>query len=288
MSNSEKIEPVVNNSAGAIVTLAELSYDEERELLRLERIVEQAFYKAGSALASIKSLKLYRGRYETFEQYCRDRFNYNRVYCYRLIEAAAVVENIGGKCCPMGNKELPQSSEMILPTSERQVRPLIGLLPQQQKQVWDKAVKLANNKVPSGRIVKEVKDSMYPSNVSELKVAKHLKLTPRALVEINAPWSSDAHGKYARICLAHKNKVEVWIRDLATMTMHKETFKYSEVEPVPFEKEPQLLEVRQRIAKLREKKLDPFEEDILMMLERPVSFSPIELEYLRQIEERYQ
>ncbi|MEH2255252.1 hypothetical protein [Nostoc sp.] len=44
----------------------------------------------------------------------------------------------------------------ILPTSERQVRPMTKLEPQQQYEVWLTAVEQAGGKMPTGRIVKDV------------------------------------------------------------------------------------------------------------------------------------
>ncbi|MFN6560482.1 MAG: hypothetical protein RMY28_011810 [Nostoc sp. ChiSLP01] len=50
--------------------------------------------------------------------------------------------------CPIGTQ--------ILPTSERQVRLLTKLEPQQQVKVWQRAVQEAGGKVPSARIVTDV------------------------------------------------------------------------------------------------------------------------------------
>nr|WP_322667304.1 hypothetical protein [Dendronalium sp. ChiSLP03b] len=52
------------------------------------------------------------------------------------------------KMCPIGTQ--------ILPTSERQVRSLTKLEPQQQQAVWQRAVQIAGGKVPSARIVTDV------------------------------------------------------------------------------------------------------------------------------------
>jgi hypothetical protein len=43
-----------------------------------------------------------------------------------------------------------------LPTAEGQVRPMTKLEPQEQQEVWLRAVELAGGKVPTGRIVKDV------------------------------------------------------------------------------------------------------------------------------------
>ncbi len=54
------------------------------------------------------------------------------------------------------NDEVDTIDVQILPTSERQVRPLTKLEPEQQREAWLKAVEEAGGRVPSGRLVKSV------------------------------------------------------------------------------------------------------------------------------------
>jgi hypothetical protein len=63
------------------------------------------------------------------------------------MDAAIVFDNLLKKCDPLDH---------ILPTSERQVRPMTKLEPLQQQEVWQQAVELAGGKVPTGKIVKDV------------------------------------------------------------------------------------------------------------------------------------
>ena len=129
-----------------IVTLEPLTHDEERERLHLERKVERAFYEAGMALMELRDRKLYRSSHNTFAEYCKDRFGFTKRSAYYLIDTVEIVDNL-------------QKSEPlvhIMPTSERQCRPLKSLNPSQQKEAWVKSVKLAKGKVPSSKIVKEV------------------------------------------------------------------------------------------------------------------------------------
>lgn len=63
------------------------------------------------------------------------------------MDAAVVFDNLMEKCDPLDH---------ILPTNERQVRPMTKLEPYQQQEVWVKAVKQAGGKVPPARIVKNV------------------------------------------------------------------------------------------------------------------------------------
>lgn len=64
-----------------------------RTLAELEAIIDaglQTFFEVGNALAEIRERRLYRDQYETFDVYCRERFNFNRQRASQLIKAAAV------------------------------------------------------------------------------------------------------------------------------------------------------------------------------------------------------
>lgn len=156
-----------------IEVLKDLTYDEQNDRLHLERKVERAFYEAGKALQELRERKLYRSTHKTFEEYCKDRFGFGRSRSCRLIDAVAVCDNLSySQMLPNGQQKdeletLPNGSQ-ILPSSERQVRPLIKLEPDQQREAWTKAVELAGGKVPSGRIVKDIvqriKEKVKPPN----------------------------------------------------------------------------------------------------------------------------
>jgi hypothetical protein len=173
-------EPLPEAVSVEIVT-DELTPEEERERLFLERQVERAFYQAGKALRELRDRRLYRSTHPTFEEYCQDRFGFGRHAANRLIAGASVVENlvtIGSQILPTNemvtigaqnqSEEMVtighqnQSGEMvtigtqILPTSERQVRPLTQLEPDQQREAWQQAVSEAGGKVPSSRLVKDI------------------------------------------------------------------------------------------------------------------------------------
>ena len=55
-------------------------------------------FAVGLALREIKESKLYRANFDTFEDFCRERFNLARNYAYRLMESAEI------KMLPIGNK----------------------------------------------------------------------------------------------------------------------------------------------------------------------------------------
>lgn len=145
-----------------IVNADELSYDEQQEREHLERQVERAFYEAGKGLRTLRDKKLYRSTHKTFEEYCRDRFGFERRQPYRLIEAANVVDNLLAMSLNRthGYDEDPMCPNwtQILPINECQVRPLTKLSSNQQQACWQEAVSSAGGKIPSGKIVKSIVD----------------------------------------------------------------------------------------------------------------------------------
>lgn len=127
-----------------------LTETEELELNTLEARVEQAFkafWEIGSVLEEIRDKRLYRSNYKTFSEYCQSRWRLARRTAYQFIEAAKVFENVR------------HGAQKILPTNERQVRPLTPLSPEKQQQVWDTVVETAPfGKITAAHVVRCVKE----------------------------------------------------------------------------------------------------------------------------------
>ncbi len=122
-----------------VEVVEELSPEEESDRQRLELKVERAFYESGKALVELRSRRLYRSTHKSFEEYCFERFGFQRAHSYRLIDAARVVDNLSSGCLQIGD---------ILPSSESQCRPLIKLEADEQRQIWQEAVEQVGGKVP--------------------------------------------------------------------------------------------------------------------------------------------
>ncbi len=150
----------------------ELTDEEARDRLHLERKVERAFYEAGKALLELRQRKLFRSTHSTFDDYVRERFGMQRAHSYRLMDAAVIVKNLEEKCLPLG--DIPSNSidssqmspigRQILPTNERQVRPLSKLNPDEQAEAWNEAVSQVGGKVPPARVVKNIVDQIRLGN----------------------------------------------------------------------------------------------------------------------------
>ncbi len=137
----------------AVEGLEELNPDEERERTRLEIKVDKAISEGWSALKLLRDRRLYRSTHKTFEEYARDRFGYNRAHAYRLISAAAVLENLSAT---QTTDEMSPKWRQKFPICESQCRELAKLPSLQQSVAWGKVLEVSNEKAPTAKVVKSV------------------------------------------------------------------------------------------------------------------------------------
>jgi hypothetical protein len=160
-----------------------LNIDESHELERCEVVIKQGlntFIEVGEALFIIRDKRLYRREFNTFEDYCQEKWALSKPYVNRIIAASQTFTNLA----PIG---------VILPNTESQVRPLTSLEPEIQKEVWKEVVKqseetrqpitaakvqsVVNDWKPVNEEIKEVKNEpMFAISTPEelLKKAKEV------------------------------------------------------------------------------------------------------------------
>ena len=130
------LEPAVLEPTELVPTL---TASEQEELDRCEKTISKgwnSFIEVGEALLKIRDAKLYRDSHERFEDYCREKLQYQKSQAYRLMDAARVVRLIS----PIGEVS---ADGVMHPTCEAQVRPLVGLKDHDIKTVWQKAAATA-------------------------------------------------------------------------------------------------------------------------------------------------
>ena len=137
--SSVTVEVVESNDNQALTDTDELTYEEERDLLHLERKVERAFYEAGKALKEIRDRKLYRTQHQTFETYVKERFSMKQSRSYQLMDAAIVVDNLLPK--------VPQFVEVSDPSIQK-VPPMVEVNDNLNKVTQSVEVSDGSNKVP--------------------------------------------------------------------------------------------------------------------------------------------
>jgi len=125
-------------------------------LSELENVIDaglKTFVDVGNALLEIRDSRLYREGWGTFEEYCQDRWGWQRNYANKMISAATVVNNLG-------------TIVPISPATESQTRPLTSLPPEAQRQAWQTAVETAPNGKVTAAHVKSVVDEMTGRTVA--------------------------------------------------------------------------------------------------------------------------
>lgn len=127
------------------VPTGKLSSAEFQRLVELEGVVERGmrtFVEVGTALLEIKDRHLYREKFATFEVYCHQRWGFGAHRAYQLIDASVVVQEMSTRV------DNP-------PTSERQVRPLVNLDPEERVDAWTRAQENAGDSQPTARQVQD-------------------------------------------------------------------------------------------------------------------------------------
>jgi hypothetical protein len=137
--------PVLLRNAAATTEsqLTPLSSGERRRRDECETIMCKgwdAFLEVGQALLTIRNQRLYREQYATFDDYCRQRWEYSKTHANRLIDAAVVAAIL----TPIGVKV----------NSESQLRSLSALSPKEIPDAWKRAEELAGGAQITAKIVR--------------------------------------------------------------------------------------------------------------------------------------
>lgn len=127
-----------------------LTVPEADRKAQLEATIErgmQTFVEVGLALMEIRDGRLYRAEFGTFEEYCQERWGWERRHAYRLIDAAAAVENVSNW------------TQTQVPANEAQARPLTSLPPAQQREAWERVLETApNGKITAAIVTQAAKE----------------------------------------------------------------------------------------------------------------------------------
>lgn len=113
-----------------------LTAAERNRLTKYEATIRshfESFRLAGEALKNIREARLYRETHDTFENYCREKWDMSKTQANRLIAAAKVVENISTVAPKAVTEHLTESV----------IRSLAPLDPKEQKAAIKQAIKEA-------------------------------------------------------------------------------------------------------------------------------------------------
>lgn len=116
----ESEQEALGLSNGEKIMKTELTTTETNRLAHLTAVVIgglDGVFAVGLALREIRDSRLYRLDFETFEDFCRSRFDMDRTYAHRLVDAAEI------KMLPIGNKIQNESQARAIaavPEKERE------------------------------------------------------------------------------------------------------------------------------------------------------------------------
>jgi len=129
----------------------------------------RSFVDAGQALGRIRDLRLYREEFNTFEEYCRAKWEYGRVYAHYLIAAAQLFTHLLSNC------------EHRKPDHESQLRPLAALPPEQAQLAWESAVQEAGGRrITAARVKAAIKQlGLAPATPPVSKITRQKKAEQR-------------------------------------------------------------------------------------------------------------
>lgn len=171
----------------------QLTIEERGKLVECEEIIERhlkTFIEVGEALATIRDNRLYREQYKTFEQYCKEVWDYSKTYSIRQIqsyETIQLLENGVDKWCQLAPKNKHEDENVIeignsdnekkvvLPQNECQVSPLTKLKdPDDQVKAWQKVLEQLNDgkKLTSYVVAKAVEEVLQEKGVEKVEKTK--------------------------------------------------------------------------------------------------------------------
>ena len=142
---------------------APLTVQEKVRLGQLELEIERnltGFIKCGRCLLEIRESRLWRGRYENFSDYCRERFAIARSTADQICRSTVVFESLNAA---LAGSDTPVSET----TPEIVLRPLTTLpSPELQAETWRLAASLSPDQTPTrtitARVTRMVKEAIEP------------------------------------------------------------------------------------------------------------------------------
>ena len=143
-----------------------LSRNEREELEELVEIITEnltSFVKAGWALMKIRDKRLYRETHDTFEKFCRERWDMSASRARQLIGAAHVIEVIASVT--------PRNT----PETEYQTRPLVGMPEEQQVDAWQTASRNGTHSPTSAEVARSAASVEYLAGLSAPEQMEEVK-----------------------------------------------------------------------------------------------------------------
>lgn len=148
--------------------LIPLDTRDQRTLDAAEADIRRGGQLIWGALKTIHERKLYRGEFETFEDYCRERWNMSDRHARRLLDHGKVLANLGfddgdseslrdeTPQKPLENETKTKNGRARPVPSQRATAEIVDLPPNQQREVFEAATE--EGKPATAKNLREAKD----------------------------------------------------------------------------------------------------------------------------------
>lgn len=173
-------------TSNRVLPVEHLNPKERSHLQELEKVIQgglRTFFEVGHALGEIREKRLYRDSHQTFEAYCREKWEISRVHAHRLVAAAEV-------------RDVLAEGDLPLPETEGQIRALTLLPRKQIPLVWASVINSAGTTKVTARLVKTVLQEMHLQSRSSKSSA----------VRSDENWQSLVRTELDRISASLKSK----------------------------------------------------------------------------------
>jgi hypothetical protein len=124
---------------------------DDPELVLASALRAFPFVEVGLALARIRDQRLYRAEFQTFEAYSQTKWHRSRRYVHDLICAARLFTQV------FADANGPK------PSHESQLRPLMGLSPEEAQLAWGRAAQNAGKGRITARLVRTAVQELHLS-----------------------------------------------------------------------------------------------------------------------------
>ena len=178
--------------------------DQGPTLAELEAVIAaglDTIEQVGTALMAIKSRKLYRDRFATFEAYLADRWKMSLDYAKKLVEAAAVCQEI-------------RTAGLPVPTREAHTRELRKVPTEARSEAWQQTLDAA------GGNPENVTAELVAKIATKHRTKKARRKAPRTIVVKGQGWSLRLERKTADL-----DPVKVLTEAIAKLTATSSTTK---------------------------------------------------------------
>lgn len=122
-------------------------------LAECEEVIERglhSFVEVGQALMTIRDAGLYSRDFDTFEDYCKERWGFVRTRAYQFIDAAEVSKNLDTHAIP---PRVESHAAALVPLHKKD--------PGRVSEAWSRAIEKSGGK-PTAKVIKEVVSEYVP------------------------------------------------------------------------------------------------------------------------------